>query len=144
MFYHLKIRCYVGVPQGSVLGPLLFLLYVNDISLSAGSPILFADDTKIYQSITCEANYLQLQRDIAILYKWSKTWLLNFNVSKCYLLHFGPIHCYGRYYINGSEITSTESFKDLGIIVDSSLKFHMHTSTVAARANQMSTSHLST
>ena len=71
------------------------------------------------------------------MYEWSKTWLLNFNSSKCYLLHLGPIHLYGKYHINGSEITPTDSVKDLGIIVDSSLKFHMHTSTVAARANRL-------
>ena len=128
-----------GVPQGSVLGPLLFLIYVNDIPSSVDSTILlFADDAKLYRSIRCEADYLQLQHDIAIiLYEWSKTWLLNFNISKCYLLHLGPIHLYGKYHINGSEITPTESVKDLGIIVDSSLKFHMHTSTVAARANRL-------
>ena len=127
-----------GVPQGSVLGPLLFLVYVNDIPSSVDSTILlFADDAKLYRSIRCEADYLQLQHDIAILYEWSKTWLLNFNISKCYLLHLGPIHLYGKYYINGSEITPTESVKDLGIIVDSSLKFHVHTSTVAARANRL-------
>ena len=61
----------------------------------------------------------------------------NFNISKCHLLHLGPTHCYGGHYINGSVITPTESVKDLGIIVDPSLKFHIHTSTVTARANQM-------
>ena len=102
------------------------------------SPILlFADDAKIYKSIRCEADYLQLQRDIAILYEWTKIWLLNFNIGKCYLLHLDSTHCYGEYYINGSVITPTGAVKDLGIIVDSSLKFHTHTSTVTARANRM-------
>ena len=88
--------------------------------------LLFTDDAKIYQSVRCETDYLQLQRDITTLHRWSQTWLLNFNISKYHLLHLGPTHCYGGYYINGSVITPTESVKDLGIIVDPSLKFHIH------------------
>ena len=127
-----------GVPQGSVLGPLLFLLYINDIPLSVDSPILlFADNAKIFRSIRCEADYLQLQWDIDISFEWSKTWLLNFNISKCYALHLGLTHSYGNYCINGNVITSTESVKDLGIVVDSSLKFHNHTAIVTARANRI-------
>ena len=61
----------------------------------------------------------------------------NFNISKCHLLHLGPTHCYGEYYINGSVITPTEFVKNLGFIVDPSLKFHTHTSTVATRADQI-------
>ena len=76
-------------------------------------------------------------RNITIFCEWSKTWLLNFNISKCYLLHLGPmipIHFCGKYHINKSEITSTEPefVKGLRIIVDSSLKFHLLTSTVAS------------
>ena len=99
--------------------------------------LLSADDAKIYQSVRCEADYLQLQCYITTLYRWSKIWLLNFNISKCHLLHLGPTHCYIEYYINRSVITPTESVKDLGIIVDSSIKFHTHTGIVAARANRM-------
>ena len=65
-----------------------------------------------------------------------KTWLLNFNVSKCYVLHLGLTHSYGNYCIDGNVITS-ESVKDLGVVIDSSLKFHNHTATVAARANRI-------
>ena len=75
-----------------------------------------------------------------IAQRWSKPWLLNFNISKCHLLHLGPTHCYGGYYINGSVIAPTESVKDLGIIIDPSLKFHIAytpCSTVTARANRM-------
>ena len=118
------------VPRG-----LLFLLYyVNDIPLSVDNPtLLFANDAKIFCSIGCEADYLQLQHDIAKLYEWLTTWLLNFNISKYYLLQLTLL----QYCINVSEIAPTESVKDLGIIVDSSLKFHMHTSTVAAKANRV-------
>ena len=63
--------------------------------------------------------------------------MLNFNISKCYVLHLGLTHSYGNYCIDGNVITSTESVKDLGIIVDSSLKFHNHTAIVTARANRI-------
>jgi len=105
-----------------LVGPLLFLLYVNDIPLSVDSPILlFADDAKIFRSIRSEADYLQLQQDIDLLYEWSNTWLLSLIlVIKCYTLHLGRTHCYDDYYMNGNVITSTESIKDLGITVDCS------------------------
>jgi len=121
-----------GVSQGSVLGPLLFLLYVNDIPLSVDSPtLLFADDAKIFRSIRSEGDFQHL------LYEWSSTWLLSFYVSKCYTLHLGRTHCYGDYYMNGNVITSTESIKDLGITVDCSLKFRSHTALVTTKANRI-------
>ena len=96
----------------------IFLLYVNDIPLSVDSPILlFADDAKIFQSIRSEGDYLQLQKDIDILHNWSKTWLLSFNISKCYVLHLSRTHSYGDYYMDGNVIVSTESIKDLGIVL---------------------------
>jgi len=78
---------------------------------------------------------LQLQWDIDLLYKWSTTWLISFNISKYYTLHLGRTHCYGDYYMNGNVIISTESIKDLGITADCSLKFHSHTAIVTAIAN---------
>lgn len=105
----------VDSPRVSPWTPVLFIsaIYVNDIpSFVDILVLLFADDAKVYQSIRCEMDYLQLQCDIAILYNWSKTWLLNFNISKRYLLHLYPTHCYGKNYINNSEITPTKSVKD--------------------------------
>ena len=79
-----------GVPQGSVLGPMLFLLYVNDISSIVNSHLLlFADDIKLYRSIKSENDILLLQEDINKLYSWSNTWLLNFSIpinAKFYVL----------------------------------------------------------
>ena len=102
------------------------------------SPILLlADDAKIFRSIKCNADYLQLQCDLDMLYEWSKTWLLGFNVSKCYHLHLGSSHCYGNYFINGTIISSVCFVRDLGVNVDSLLKFHTHTSMVTAKANRI-------
>ena len=79
-----------GVPQGSILGPLLFTLYINDLpqSLSVARPYLFADDTKCMHTIKDQNDPTSLQNDIDNLINYSESWQLNFNVSKCTHLHY--------------------------------------------------------
>ena len=73
-----------GVPQGSVLGPLPFTIYVNDSPSSVNSTLLlFADDTKLFHCIKSNFDVDRLQRDVDALMEWSKLWLLSFNTSKC-------------------------------------------------------------
>ena len=80
-----------GIPQGSVLGPIMFLIYVNDLPEIVSSTVkLFADDTKLYRMIKNEEEELQLQEDLNHLQKWSENWQLPFNVEKCKVLHLGP------------------------------------------------------
>ena len=80
-----------GVPQGSVLGPLIFLLYVNDIPNIVSSFIsLFADDTKLWRNVICMADHEWLQQDLNKLCDWSHNWLLKFNVDKCCVMYHGP------------------------------------------------------
>ena len=113
-----------GVPQGSVLGPLLFIIYVNDIpSLIDSQILMFADDTKIFREIKTRADFTQFQKDIDYLLAWSVKWQLKFNISKCYILHLGTSHSYGDYYLDGNRITVSDITRDLGVMVDSSLKF---------------------
>ena len=76
-----------GVPQGTVLGPLPFLIYINDIELQITSSIrLFADDSALYRPIYYESDSLALQKDIFKLQKWASTWQMAYNVDKCKLL----------------------------------------------------------
>ena len=79
-----------GVPQDSVLGPLLFLLYVNDLpDVVKCSTKMFADDTKVWQIIRDKNDSLKLQKDLQSLEAWSEKWLLRFNAAKCKIMHMG-------------------------------------------------------
>ena len=81
-----------GIPQGSVLGPLLFVLYINDLPDSVKSQIfLFADDIKVFRPILSEKDSLELQNDINSLDEWTNKWLLKFNPDKCHVLRMGKI-----------------------------------------------------
>ena len=79
-----------GIPQGTVLGPMLFVIYINDILDKLSSEgLLFADDTKIFRTITSRDDAPNLQSDIKALEDWSKTWLLCFHPDKCHVLSLG-------------------------------------------------------
>ena len=103
-----------GVPQGSVLGPLLFTIFVNDIpSVVLGPTYMFADDTEIFHFVRSSDVHATLQNDLNILHEWSVRWQLKSNISKCKHVHFGPVHHFGSYYFNGIKIDSVESQKNL-------------------------------
>ena len=79
-----------GVPQGSVLGPLLFVLYMNDLPDTLVCPcMMFADDTKCFREITDVADMNMLQNDLHLMEKWSKTWLLQFHPGKSVVMSVG-------------------------------------------------------
>ena len=130
-----------GIPQGSVLGPLLFVIYINDLPESVKSDIfLFADDTKILKHITSEKDALDLQSDIDSLEQWSQKWLLRFHPDKCHVLTLGEFHNIlhtQRYTINGQELEHVFEEKDLGVKFDSALRFEEHISEKVKKANAM-------
>ena len=128
-----------GVPQGSVLGPLLFAIYVNDMPSVVSSKLFkFADDTKLYRTISSPLDIQTLQNDLDLLYNWSIDWLLRFNISKCKAMHIGRFTSDDyTYFINNQPLPTVELEKDLGVFVDDHLKFHDHTAAVVAKANRI-------
>ena len=127
-----------GVPQGSVLGPLLFSIFINDLpSVVQSELVLFADDAKIYRTIQSDDDYLQLQQDLDNLFLWSCEWQLCFNVDKCKVLHIGSNQHYRQYRLGGDFITVSDAEKDLGILIDNKLAFHKQCSTAVNKANKL-------
>ena len=127
-----------GIPQGSVLGPLLFVIFINDMPSVVKESIckLFADDCKLYRVIENEEDR-NLQADVENLERWSKEWQLPFNETKCKVMHFGRGNPQHSYTMNGHMLESTTQEKDLGVIIDDTLKFHVHTAAAAKKANQV-------
>ena len=128
-----------GIPQGSILGPILFTIFINDLPESIQSNCrIFADDTKLYNIST---NHTAIQQDLFSLQKWSDTWNLHFNIAKCNVMHYGkrnPNHAYCMK-VNDQEIEINvcEEEKDLGIIFDPHLSFDVHINKIINKANQM-------
>ena len=112
-----------GVPQGSILGPLLFIVYVNDMTVPIcySSMYLFADDTKLVKSICSEVDQQHLQEDIQELRIWCQKWKMSLNISKCLAIRFS-LHPRQSpsYQIRIMEVKSTTSHRDLGINVTNS------------------------
>ena len=126
------------MPQGSVLGPLLFLIYVNDIVLNIDSTIkLFADDAKIFRPIKDSNDSQALQSDLGRLEEWSRKWLLKFNANKCKVLHFGYNNLEKDYELNGNPLDKSDGEKDLGVLVSKNFKFSNHIGKIAAKANSI-------
>ena len=131
-----------GVPQGSVLGPMLFLLFVNDLPDWIQSKIkMFADDTKMWASIKIKEDSNILQKDQDSLTEWSKKWLLKFNAGKCKIMHIGH-SIPTEYYMEddlGQRIKMEEinMEKDLGIHIPDDLKSETQCRKAAGKARSI-------
>ena len=130
-----------GVPQGSILGPLLFVLFINDLCdvLSPDTNVyMYADDTKIWRKIDSESDQQMLQLDIDKLYYWSLQNKIRFHPNKCKVMHVTLKHKpYSfSYYMNGQALESVTSERDLGVIVSHNLKWNMHHNTILSKARQ--------
>nr|VZI42595.1 unnamed protein product [Spirometra erinaceieuropaei] len=129
-----------GVPQGSVLGPTLFLVYVNDCANKLNCDVaMFADDIKIWSTIRSEVDEARLQTILDHLEQWSKDWLLPFNVNKCTFLRVGrtssPNHTV--YLLTGKPLQEVDAQKDLGVWITTSLKPSLQCSKVVKSAMSM-------
>jgi|TARA_B110000196_G_C21147904_1_gene667753 hypothetical protein len=124
-----------GVPQGSVLGPLLFLLFINDLPERIKNEIkIFADDVKM---VADPKNYHSIQEDLEELGKWESVWLLMFNVEKCKVLQVGKTNPKNNYMFLGSELEKCNSEKDLGVLFNEKFNFsdHIYASISKAKAS---------
>ena len=112
-----------GVPQGSVLGPLLFILFANDLDLGLDCRLWkFADDTKIVRVIEDERDCFRQQKNIDKCLGWASDWKIEFNVKKCKVMHVGFNNLRFGYEMNGQWLEECEQEKDLGVILDSNMK----------------------
>ena len=127
-----------GIPQGSVLGPVLFVIFINDLPDSIKSTVkLFADDTKVYRSIASDEDRSILQADIEALETWATTWQLPFNRDKCKLMHLGSTNQDLGYEMAEVELAAVRKERDLGVLTDDTLKFHEQTAAAVSRANRI-------
>ena len=130
-----------GVPQGSVLGPILFLIYINDLPDTIAAIIkLFADGAKVYRSISTVENVNEVQNSVNQSNSWADIWEMLFNLKKCKHLHIGARQQPATYTMNSGqeqyEIEKVSSEKDLGVIMDKTLNFSEHISSKINKANR--------
>ena len=129
-----------GVPQGSVLGPLLFLILMYDITVGLNNSILssFADDTKIWRGISIDQDVTQLQGDLELIYKWAEENNMLFNGDKFAAIEFGNVLTANHYGASGGEpISIVKTVKDLGIHISDDLSFEHHIRLVVKKGNRM-------
>lgn len=135
-----------GVPQGSVLGPTLFLLFINDVAdLFSDLSVklsLYADDIKLYSTYCSDLELADLDNALDRLTAWADLWQLPISETKCFALHLSPIHSISPlinnhiYLINSNPLKTVASPRDLGVIVDTHLAFSKHISSIASAAHR--------
>ena len=127
-----------GVPQGSVLGPLLFLLYINYLPQNIQSQVrLFADDTAVYLTVDSSEDRDTLQADLDTLQEWERAWDMEFNPSKCQVLHITrskqPLKT--QYTLHDQVLEATDTAKYLGVTISKDLSWNDHISSILSKAN---------
>ena len=121
-----EVRVDSVVPQGTSLGPLLFLCHINDLPDSVKSQVrLFADDCLLYSTINSFQDHLTLQNEMLELETWAKNWGMRFNSKKCYILSIQQDSQF-FYTLNGDILKQVEENPYLGILLSEDMKWHKH------------------
>ena len=127
-----------GVPQGSVIGPILFLLYINDLPTGLTSNArLFADDTIIYLAIANKEDGKSLQGDLDRLAAWEEKWQMQFHPQKCNVIRITkkPRPLITNYHLHGHTLEEVESTKYLGVTIHKSFSWNNHITGICKKAN---------
>ena len=128
-----------GVPQGSVLGPFLFLAYINDLPEQVSSQVrLFADDTVVYVTINKHEDSKALQSDLHSLESWEANWDMEFNPSKCQVIHISTSrnHIDTTYTLHGQVLETTSLARYLGVDIAIDLSWKPHITRITSSASQ--------
>jgi hypothetical protein len=132
-----------GVPQGSVLGPTLFSMFVADVPGEVECLVsMFADDTKIYKPLYSNSAANDLNRDLNNLQTWSNRMQMKFHPDKCKVMHLGSNNKHGKYTLpkpdgETHQLEEAELEKDLGVTIDNKLKFTKHIDNIVSTANRV-------
>ena len=131
-----------GVPQGSLLGPLLFIIFINDLPDAAIGDVftsLYADDTKIYRNINTSDDYMSMQKTLTNMHTWTRHNNIRFNVSKCKALTItrkkSPLDFI--YKLDNLELERVSTEKDVGVNITNSLTWNTHIHAISAKANKL-------
>ena len=129
-----------GVPQGTVLGPLMFLTYINDITNGInGQMRLFADDALLYYPVRTIADGASLQHDMHTLHRWSKSWKMAFNGKKCHVMHvtrnINITNC--SYTLGQDKLTPVSHHPYLGVELDDHLHWKVQTERARSKGVRM-------
>ena len=124
-----------GVPQGSVLGPLLFLVYINDLPDILQIPcLIYADDVKLWTVGNTDEDCDRLQHQLDRLWSWTEQWKMPINLQKCCYMHIGRIEASSVYNLGGDLLRQASQERDLGVMVSSSLRTWENTQKACASA----------